>query len=106
VTLPTNGSDEQAFRANEWMVRQALAVGVHGILLCHAESAAAVKAFVESARYPFQQIGRNGPQGLAEGRRGSVDRPRPRRSGDSRCRSICGLLIRGRSTRMVSCCWA
>jgi 4-hydroxy-2-oxoheptanedioate aldolase len=71
VTLPTNGSDEQAFRANEWMVRQALAVGVHGILLCHAESAAAVKAFVEATRYPFQKIGRDGAKGLAEGRRGS-----------------------------------
>jgi len=71
VTLPTNGSDEAAFRANEWMVRQALAAGVHGILLCHAESPAAVKAFVESTRYPFQKVGRDGPKGLAEGRRGS-----------------------------------
>jgi 4-hydroxy-2-oxoheptanedioate aldolase len=71
VTLPTNGSDEQAFRANEWMVRQVLATGVHGILLCHAESPAAVKAFVESTRYPFQTIGREGDAGLAEGRRGS-----------------------------------
>jgi 4-hydroxy-2-oxoheptanedioate aldolase len=71
VTLPTNGSDEQAFRANEWMVRQVLATGVHGILLCHAESPAAVKAFVESTRYPFQTIGREGDAALAEGRRGS-----------------------------------
>lgn len=71
VTLPTNGSDLQAFRANEWMVRQVLATGIHGILLCHAESPAAVKAFVESTRYPFQTIGRDGPDGLAEGRRGS-----------------------------------
>jgi 4-hydroxy-2-oxoheptanedioate aldolase len=71
VTLPTNGSDEAAFRANEWMVRQVLATGVHGILLCHAESPAAIKAFVESTRYPFQKLGREGPKGLAEGRRGS-----------------------------------
>ena len=48
VTLPTNGSDEQAFRANEWMVRQALAVGIHGILLCHAESPAAVGTVISS----------------------------------------------------------
>jgi 4-hydroxy-2-oxoheptanedioate aldolase len=41
---------------------------VHGILLCHAESPAAVKAFVEATRYPFQKIGRDV---LAEGRRGS-----------------------------------
>src|SRR5258708_33462508 len=71
VTLPSNVADEQACRANEWMVRQVLAVGVPGILLCHAESPAAVKAFVESTRYPFQKIGRDGATGLAEGRRGS-----------------------------------
>ncbi|MGI9147397.1 MAG: aldolase/citrate lyase family protein [Chloroflexota bacterium] len=71
VTLPTNGADEAAFRANEWMVRQVLAAGVHGILLCHAESPAAVKAFVEATRYPFQKVGRDGEKGLAEGRRGS-----------------------------------
>jgi 4-hydroxy-2-oxoheptanedioate aldolase len=68
VTLPTNGSDLQAFRANEWMVRQVLATGVHGILLCHAESPAAVKAFVESTRYPFQKLGRDG--GLGHGSNG------------------------------------
>jgi 4-hydroxy-2-oxoheptanedioate aldolase len=67
VTLPTNGSDLQAFRANEWMVRQVLATGIHGILLCHAESPAAVKAFVESTRYPFQTIGREGSNGLTQG---------------------------------------
>ena len=66
VTLPTDGSDEQTFRANAWMVRQVLATGIHGILLCHAESPAAVKAFVESARYPFAER-----RGLEEGRRGS-----------------------------------
>jgi 4-hydroxy-2-oxoheptanedioate aldolase len=85
VTLPTNGADEQAFRANEWMVRQVLAVGVHGILLCHAESPAAVKAFVESTRYPFQKIGRDGPAGLAEGRRGS--------GGQAQAAQIWGLSV-------------
>jgi len=82
VTLPTNGSDEAAFRANEWMVRQVLAVGVHGILLCHAESPAAVKAFVESTRYPFQKIGRDV---LAEGRRGS--------GGQAQAAAIWGLPV-------------
>jgi len=56
-------------RANAWMVRQALAAGVHGLLLCHAETAAAVKAFVEAARYPFHQGGVG--EGLDEGRRGA-----------------------------------
>src|SRR5579859_1322351 len=85
VTLPTNGADEQAFRANEWMVRQVLAAGVHGILLCHAESPAAVKAFVESTRYPFQKIGRDGAQPLAEGRRGS--------GGQAQAASIWGITV-------------
>jgi 4-hydroxy-2-oxoheptanedioate aldolase len=54
VTLPVTGADEHVFRANAWMVSQVLAAGVHGILLCHAESAAAVKAFVDATRYTFR----------------------------------------------------
>ncbi len=68
-TLPTDGSDEQVMRANAWMVKQVLARGVHGILLCHAESPAAVKVFVEAARYPFHSIGVG--SGLDQGRRGA-----------------------------------
>ena len=44
-------------RANAWMIKQVLATGVHGILLCHAETPGAAKALVESARYPFNTIG-------------------------------------------------
>jgi 4-hydroxy-2-oxoheptanedioate aldolase len=58
VTLPVTGADEQTFRANSWMVSQVLATGIHGILLCHAESAATVKAFVDSTRYTFNGGGR------------------------------------------------
>jgi 4-hydroxy-2-oxoheptanedioate aldolase len=54
VTLPVTGADEQIFRSNAWMVSQVLACGVHGILLCHAESPGAVRAFVESTRYTFR----------------------------------------------------
>jgi 4-hydroxy-2-oxoheptanedioate aldolase len=64
VTLPALGVDEPTFRANAWMVSQVLAAGVHGILLCHAESPDAVKAFVESTRYSFRQ-GRRGSGGQA-----------------------------------------
>ena len=39
------------------MMKQCLARGIHGILLCHAETPGAVSAFVESCRYPFQTIG-------------------------------------------------
>ena len=56
-------------RANSWMIKQALAAGVHGLLLCHAETPAAVKAFVEAARYPFQSEGVG--DGLDQGRRGA-----------------------------------
>ena len=57
VTLPATGADEQVFRANTWMVQQVLTTGIHGILLCHAESPGAVKAFVESTRFPFKTVG-------------------------------------------------
>jgi 4-hydroxy-2-oxoheptanedioate aldolase len=64
ATLPATGADEQAFRANAWMVSQVLAAGVHGILLCHAESVGAVQAFVEATRFPFNG-GRRGSGGQA-----------------------------------------
>jgi len=64
ATLPATGADEQSFRANSWMVSQVLATGIHGILLCHAESPGAVRAFVESTRYPFNG-GRRGSGGQA-----------------------------------------
>jgi 4-hydroxy-2-oxoheptanedioate aldolase len=66
VTLPVTGASEQYFKANEWMVSQVLAAGVHGILLCHAESPAAVEAFVQATRYTFRKGGRgSGGQGNA-----------------------------------------
>ena len=68
MTIPTDGTSEQVIRANAWMMKQCLARGVHGILLCHAETPDAVRAFVESCRYPFQTQA-VGDQ-LAVGRRG------------------------------------
>src|SRR5918911_1066475 len=65
VTLPATGADETSFRANAWMVSQVLATGIHGILLCHAESPEAVRAFVESTRYTFRG-GRRGSGGQAQ----------------------------------------
>src|SRR4249920_2419392 len=52
VNLPVNGTDETTVRANAWMFQQALATGVHGILLCHADTPGAVRAFVEAVRFP------------------------------------------------------
>ena len=69
TTLPAEGTNESVMRANAWMVKQVLACGVHGILLCHAEDPGAVRAFVEAARYPFQSVGVG--DGLGQGRRGN-----------------------------------
>jgi 4-hydroxy-2-oxoheptanedioate aldolase len=52
VEAPVNGIDEAHVRFNAWQFRQILGRGVHGILLCQAETVDAVRAFVESCRYP------------------------------------------------------
>ena len=52
VEAPVNGTDEANVRFNIWQFRQILSRGVHGILLCQAETADAVRAFVEGCRYP------------------------------------------------------
>src|ERR1700751_3362887 len=57
VEAPANGIDAAMVRANAWQFRQILGRGVHGILLCQAESADAVRAFVESCRYPHNTLG-------------------------------------------------
>jgi 4-hydroxy-2-oxoheptanedioate aldolase len=68
VNVPVNGLDEASVRANAWMFNQVLATGVHGILLCHADSPGAVRAFVESVRLPKHKQGLD--KGINEGRRG------------------------------------
>lgn len=73
VEAPVDGSNEAVVRYNAWQFRQILARGVHGILLCQAESADAVRAFVESCRYPIQKIGVG--SGLAIGTRGRGSEP-------------------------------
>jgi 4-hydroxy-2-oxoheptanedioate aldolase len=73
ATLPILGKDETSMRANYWVAQQVMAAGVHGILLCHAESPEAVRVFVEALRYPFAEkvaglgtgIRGNGSQGFA-----------------------------------------
>jgi 4-hydroxy-2-oxoheptanedioate aldolase len=57
VEAPVNGTDEANVRFNAWQFRQILARGVHGILLCQAETPGAVRAFVEACRYPHQSAG-------------------------------------------------
>ena len=67
VTLPVLGVDEAHMKANFWVVQQAIAAGVHGILLCHARSPEAVRVFVEACRYPNAKP----VKGLGEGLLGS-----------------------------------
>jgi 2-keto-3-deoxy-L-rhamnonate aldolase RhmA len=57
VEAPVNGTDAANVRFNAWQFRQILGRGVHGVLLCQAESAAAVRTFVESCRYPHHSGG-------------------------------------------------
>ncbi len=57
VEAPVDGTDAANVRFNAWQFRQILGRGVHGILLCQAESADAVRAFVESCRYPHHSTG-------------------------------------------------
>jgi 4-hydroxy-2-oxoheptanedioate aldolase len=66
ATLPIQGTTD-AVRANAWMIQQALATGIHGILLCNAESAEAARAMIEAARYPFAPL----VPGLNQGYRGN-----------------------------------
>src|SRR6516164_3933268 len=57
VEAPVNGIDAAHVRYNAWQFRQILGRGVHGVLLCQAETAGAVRAFVESCRYPHNLQG-------------------------------------------------
>jgi 4-hydroxy-2-oxoheptanedioate aldolase len=68
VNVPVNGTDEATVRANAWMFQQVLATGVHGILLTHADTPGAVRAFVEAVRLPIHKQGVD--HGISEGRRG------------------------------------
>src|SRR5438132_7813435 len=57
VEPPVRGTDEAGVRSNTWQLRQILARGVHGMVLCQAESVEAVRAFVEATRYPHHARG-------------------------------------------------
>jgi len=68
VELPAQGESGEIIRYNSWQIRQILARGVHGILLCEASSSEAVAAFVESCRYKLNDLGVG--YGLKDGTRG------------------------------------
>lgn len=92
VEAPVHGTDETNVRHNAWQFRQILARGVHGVLLCQAESAAAVRAFVEACRYPHHAEGVDPrlPSPI-ERMRGATGRPGP---------GMLGVGTRGRGSEM------
>src|ERR671923_315897 len=73
TSITGDGANEAVIRYNAWQFRQILARGVHGILLCQAESADAARAFVESCRYPIHKVGVG--RGLGLGTRGRGSEP-------------------------------
>ena len=98
VEAPVNGTDEANVRYNAWQFRQILGRGVHGILLCQAETADAVRAFVESCRYPHQRRAstRRCPSPLERhARRACAGRSR-------RARGLLGVGTRGRGSESTA----
>src|SRR5712691_5105422 len=73
VNVPVNGLDEATVRANAWMFNQVLATGVHGVLLTHADTPGAVRAFVEAVWLTIHKQGVD--HGVSEGRRGAHGTP-------------------------------
>ena len=72
VEAPVNGTDGQNVAFNAWQFRQILARGVHGILLCQAETPEAVTEFVRACRFPHHK---NGADKLGTGTRGRGSEP-------------------------------
>ena len=70
VEAPVNGTDGPNVAFNAWQFRQILGRGVHGILLCQAESADAVREFVRACRFPHHKTGAD-KLGLGSRGRGS-----------------------------------
>jgi 2-keto-3-deoxy-L-rhamnonate aldolase RhmA len=101
VEAPVNGIDAAHVRTNAWQFRQILGRGVHGILLCQAESADAVRAFVESCRYPHNTQGVDPmiPSPLAR-MQGAV-RARDRGT-DSAGRKLLGIGTRGHGSEATA----
>src|SRR5579859_2046169 len=96
VEAPVNGTDAANVRFNAWQFRQILGRGAHGILLCQAETADAVRAFVEACRYPHHLAGVDpGLPTPLERMRGAV---RPSSDGGSQL----GIGTRGRGSEATA----
>ncbi|HLG80240.1 MAG TPA: aldolase/citrate lyase family protein [Bradyrhizobium sp.] len=101
VEAPVNGIDAAHVRYNAWQFRQILGRGVHGILLCQAESADAVRAFVESCRYPHHSIGVDPAIPAPLQRMAGATRPKDAGS-DAAGRKLLGIGTRGRGSESTA----
>lgn len=97
VEAPVNGTDAANIRHNAWQFRQILGRGVHGIVLCQAECADAVRAFVESCRFPHQRAGTDpDAPSPAQRMRGTV------KSAGGNNRVLLGVGTRGRGSEATA----
>jgi 2-keto-3-deoxy-L-rhamnonate aldolase RhmA len=101
VEAPVNGIDAAQVRHGAWQFRQILGRGVHGILLCQAESADAVRAFVESCRYPHHTIGTDPALPSPLARMAGATRPGDGGT-DAAGRKLLGLGTRGRGSEATA----
>lgn len=97
VEAPVNGTDEANVRFNAWQFRQILGRGVHGILLCQAETVDAVRAFVEACRYPHHAQGVDPAIPSPEARMQGTARP-SRGGYQDDGRPLLGIGTRGRGS--------
>jgi 4-hydroxy-2-oxoheptanedioate aldolase len=97
VEAPVNGIDAAQVRTNAWQFRQILGRGVHGILLCQAESADAARAFVESCRFPHNTLGVDPAIPTPMARMAGAIRPKDGGT-DPAGRKMLGLGTRGRGS--------
>jgi len=101
VEAPVNGTDEANVRFNAWQFRQILGRGVHGILLCQAETADAVRAFVEACRYPHHLQGVDPAIPTPEERlRGAIRAARGGQGEDGKL--LLGIGTRGRGSEATA----
>jgi len=101
VEAPVNGTDEANVRFNAWQFRQILGRGVHGILLCQAETVDAVRAFVEACRYPHHLQGVDPAIPSPEQRMTGAVRP-PRGAYTADGKPLLGIGTRGRGSEATA----
>jgi 2-keto-3-deoxy-L-rhamnonate aldolase RhmA len=101
VEVPVNGIDAASVRFNAWQFRQILGRGVHGIILCQAESADAVRAFVEACRYPHHTVGVDAAIPSPVERMRGLSKT-PRNAADASGRPLLGIGARGRGSETTA----